>query len=395
MLCQSSASSPRGKNPEVADILRKFSKYFSDPQKNKVANNIKGCRTEALGGHKIQCNHCDHVEFSYNSCRDRHCPKCQSLAKEKWIEARHDELLPVQYFHIVFTIPSDLNPIFLTNKKICYDLFFKAMSQTLSEVAESRLKAKIGFTAILHTWGQTLTDHPHIHVVVPGGGLSLDGESWVHAKKDYFLPVQILSKVFRGKLLSFLEKSFADLKFTSETKRYESFDAFKSLLIQSTKHEWVVYAKPSFLGPEQVIKYLGHYTHRIAISNNRIKAIDGDDVIFEYRDRADNNKVKEMRLSGIEFANRFLSHVLPKKFVRIRHYGLFGKRNKRKNLARCRLLLKARKVDRIKDDSWQATLKRLTGIDPDVCQRCKTGPVIRTKINPSGRLSEYKWKNSA
>jgi hypothetical protein len=232
-------------------------------------------------------------------------------------------------------------------------------------------------------------------VVVPGGGLSLDGERWVQAKKDYFLPVQILSKVFRGKLLSFLEKSFNELKFISETKRYESFDAFKSLLIRSAKNEWVVYAKPSFLGPEHVIKYLGHYTHRIAISNNRIKAIDGDDVIFEYRDRADRNKVKEMRLTGVQFVSRFLSHILPKKFVRIRHYGLFGKRNKKKNLIQCRLLLKARKIDRIKDDSWQATLKRLTGIDPDVCQRCKCGPVIRTKLNPIRGLSEFKWKNSA
>lgn len=392
MLCEKLNLPLRGEKPEVADILHKFFKHSADTQKLKVAHRIMSCRTEVLGGHKNECNHCDHMDFSYNSCRDRHCPKCQYGKKIKWIKKRYEELLPVQYFHVVFTIPSDLNPIFLTNKRICYGLLFKAMSETLLEVAESKLKAKIGFTSILHTWGQTLTDHPHIHAVVPGGGLSLDGERWIKSKKDFFLPVRVLSTVFRGKLLNFLESSHKNLKFTAETKRHESFCGFKSLLIDAAKKDWVVYSKPSFLGPEQVIKYLGHYTHRIAISNNRIKAIDGNDVVFEYRDRADNSKVKEMRLSGNEFLNRFLNHTLPNKFVRIRHYGLLGKKNKKKNLTLCRNLLKARKIEHAKDELSPARLKSLADIDPEVCPECKAGRLIKIKINPGGPLR--KWKNS-
>ncbi len=377
---------------EVADILAAARKQLkTGPQEWKVTHRIIACRTAALGGHKLQCDTCKQEELSYNSCRDRHCPKCQYLAKINWISDRRQELLPVQYFHLVFTIPSELNPLFLRNKKICYDLLFKAMSDTLKQVAATRLKANIGFTAVLHTWGQTLVDHPHIHAIVPGGGLSFNDTKWISCKQGYFLPQKVLATVFRAKLIEAIQINYKKLIFIGAIEKYSSQKAFKSLLVEVASKDWIVYCKAPFGGPEQVIKYLGNYTHRIAISNNRIKSFDGENVSFEYRDRANEDKLKTMTLTVMEFARRFLLHVLPNRFVRIRHYGFLGKKNKAKKLKTCRKLLNARVVEAIKEETWQDLIKKLTGQDPNICKHCKKGLLLKVAtLTPLGRLSKIR-----
>jgi hypothetical protein len=293
------------------------------------------------------------------------------------------ELLPVQYFHVVFTIPRELNPIALCNKKIVYNILFKAMSETLLEVAGRRFGAQLGFTAVLHTWGQNLMDHPHIHAIVPGGGLSASRDKWISCKRNYLLALKILSPVFRGKFLNYLEESFDKLCFPGSTQKYKDKKIFKSLLIDAASKKWVVYAKEPFAGPKQVIDYLGNYTHRIAISNRRIIKVENERVTFKYRDRADGNKNKTMILTVQEFMRRFLLHVLPDKFVRIRHFGFLGNRFKKENIAKARSLLNAKKIEKIKDDSWQESLLRLTGHDVTVCSHCKVGKMVTIKILPS------------
>ncbi len=306
---------------ELSDIFRQFRPWLKPLAKNeaKVVADISNCRTSVLGGHHLKCNKCEHQEYSYNSCRNRHCPKCQFLTQAKWVDARKSELLPVEYFHMVFTIPHELNPIIWPNKKICFDILFRSMSETIKEVGERRLKARLGFTAVLHTWSQTLNKHAHIHAIVPGGGISLDGKTWIRAKPGYFLPIKVLSKVFRGKYLSYLEEYFGKLKFES-TSELPSRLEFKKVLKAASNHEWVVYAKAPFAGPERVLEYLGNYTHRIAISNYRIVGIENGSVTFKYKDRSDGNQSKILKLPADEFIQRFLSHVLPNKFVRIRHF---------------------------------------------------------------------------
>lgn len=373
MGCKNTASKSQSP-PDIAQVFRKFYSYHGkDATAIKVANDIMNCRTEVLGGHLLECDSCGESHYCFNSCRNRHCPQCQFLAKAKWVEARLEELLPVQYFHVVFTIASELNGIFLLNKKICYNLLFKAVSETLKEVATKRLNAEIGFSAILHNWGQQLLDHPHIHVVVPGGGFSITEDKWISCRKDYFLPIKVLSTVFRGKLLSMLEK---------EKLEIPEGESLKSILTRASKHDWVVYAKAPFNGPESVISYLGQYTHKVAISNNRIKEIKDDSVVFSYRDRADNNEIKLLELDGKEFVRRFLLHTLPSKFCRIRHYGFLSRRAKKKKLQKARELLKAKLIEKIKDETWKELLKRLTGIDIDLCPKCKIGKMIKTKTIP-------------
>jgi hypothetical protein len=326
------------------------------------------CRTSVLGGHNLKCDSCDHQEFSYNSCRNRHCPKCQFLAQAKWVDDRKKELLPVEYFHMVFTIPHELNPIVFANKKVCFDILFRSVSETIKEVAERRLKAQVGFTAVLHTWSQTLNEHAHLHVVIPGGGLSRDGK-WIMAKRGFFLPVKVLAKVFRGKFLSYLEAAQHKIDLPSDT--------FKCHLIESTKHDWIVYAKAPFAGPESVLGYLGNYTHRIAISNHRIEAIENGSVTFRFKDRRDENKPKLLTLPGDEFIRRFLSHVLPAKFVRLRHYGFLSSRNKQKNIESAKKALgRESRIEVIQDEDYKSLLKRLTGIDVNVCPCCKTGSLV-------------------
>ena len=362
---------------EVSDIFRRF-RYLLEPlasNQAKVVSDIMNCRTSVLGGHRLQCGNgdCDYEEFSFNSCRNRHCPKCQFLAQSRWIEARMAELLPVEYFHVVFTLPHELNAVLWCNKRIGFNILFKAISETLKEVAERRLQAEIGFTSILHTWGQTMTDHAHIHAIVPGGGISRDGKKWISSPLGYFLPLKVLAKVFRGKFLDFFEKSYPELIFPGKTVKYKNQNSFKSLLVLAAKKDWVVYAKAPFLGPKQVIKYLGQYTHRIAISNHRIESIDGEYITFHYRDRANGNQKKIMRLHAKEFMRRFLQHVLPRKFVRIRHFGLLGSRDKQKKIEHARQLLGARRMEIVQDQDFKQMLQRLTGTDITKCPKCKTG----------------------
>lgn len=345
----------------------------------KVVSDIMNCRTSVLGGHRLKCDSCDHEEYSYNSCRNRHCPKCQFLAQAKWVDARKAELLPTEYFHMVFTVPHELNPVIFANKKIGFDILFKAMSETLKEVAERRLKARIGFTAVLHTWSQTLNEHAHIHAIVPGGGLSLDGQKWISARRGYFLPIKVLSKVFRGKYLSFLEEAYPKLKF--DTSHFIDASHFKTILKAASCKEWVVYAKAPFLGPAQVLEYLGNYTHRIAISNYRIESIDGGKVTFRYKDRTDANKAKMLSLPVREFVRRFLSHVLPNKFVRIRHFGFLGSRLKQQNIQKARDCLNVKsKIEVIKDGDYKQLLLRLIGIDVTACACCKRGRMIEVAV---------------
>ncbi len=333
-------------NIEVADIFREYSHLLTGISKEqwKVVNAIVNCRTEALGGHLSECNKCDYKDQSYNSCRNRHCPKCQFSKKEKWVQKRIEELIPVDYFHAVFTLPHELNPLILQNKRVCYELLFRAVSETLKEVAENPkyLGAKIGFFSILHTWGQSLVEHPHIHVVIPSGGINEEKKTWVKIKKKFLLPIKVLSLVFRGKYLSFLEKEYqnGNLEFHGRCEDLQHEKTFKWLLISTTKKKWVVYIKKSFAGPKQVLNYLGNYTHRIAISNYRVKKLENGKVHFIIRDYADNNKKKVMVLDVVEFMRRFLLHVLPRGFVRIRHYGILGSRFKKVNIELARSFLK-------------------------------------------------------
>jgi hypothetical protein len=346
---------------------------------------IETCRTAELGGHVDECDHCGAKVISYNSCRNRHCPKCQFLKKEQWIEAREQDLLPISYFHVVFTIPEELNPLVLRNQEIIYALLFKAVSETLTELSEGpkHLGAEIGFISILHTWGQNLMNHPHIHCIVTGGGLSPDGQTWKSCKNNFFLPVRVMSKIFRGKLLDYLKKSRAqdELVYPGSISPLVQHAAFDALISDLYKKQWVVYCKPPFDGTKGVLEYLGRYTHRIAVSNHRLVKMDDDRVSFRWRDYSDNNKSKIMTVAADEFIRRFLLHVLPDGFVKIRHYGLLGNRCRRKKLSRCRVLLSCTDHQaEPKAETWQEALLRFTGIDIARCPVCKEGKMQTREI---------------
>jgi len=303
----------------------------------KVMQAITHCRTAAMGGHLDACDTCDFTRISYNSCRNRHCPKCQTVNKERWIEARKADLLNVPYFHVVFTLPDLVNPIAYHNPHVVYDLLFKAAAETLTELAADKkyLGAQIGFTSILHTWGQNLMHHPHLHIVVPGGGLGAQGK-WVPSRKKFFIPVKVLSRKFRGKFLAYLKH--AQLQFFGTTADLQHPASFQRLLTSLYQKEWVVYCKPPFKNAGCVVEYLGRYTHRVAISNSRIVKLEDDHVTFKWRDYKDNNKPKEMTVTADEFIRRFLIHVLPSGFTRIRHYGFLSPRNKATRLQLCKKL---------------------------------------------------------
>ena len=347
------------------------------------------CRTSALGGHVDACDRCGHVRISYNSCRDRHCPKCQCLKKAEWLEARRERLLPVPYFHVVFTLPPDLRPLALRNKRVVFDLLFAAASQTLQALAADpkHLGAQLGFTAILHTWGQNLQFHPHLHCVVTGGGLSADGGRWVPCRPGFFLPVRVLRKLFRGKFLHGLKRAYdedgLDLKGT--TAELADPQRWRALLQQLYRRDWVVYAKPPFGGPEHVYRYLGRYTHRVAIANHRLLSLEDGAVRFQVKDRADGGKRKVMTLSAVEFLRRFLLHVLPRGFVRIRHFGLLAGRNVHTKLARAQDLLNAKVPELVEAPPsvsespipWWERLLALTGVDVFLCPRCAVGRMLR------------------
>ena len=335
---------------EVADILRAQGQSFLDRyrssldfQQLKALRAIQRCRTAALGGHRDACQSCGYQAISYNSCRNRHCPKCQAQARERWITARQRDLLDTSYFHVVFTVPHELNGLALENPRLFYDLLFTATAQTLLEIASDakHLGAEIGVIAILHTWGQNLLLHPHIHCVIPAGGLSLDHRRWVRPRYAFFLPVKVLSRVFRGKFLAGLKRLHRrkKLQCAGPAGALADQQQFAKLLRHLHRHDWVVYAKPAFGGPLQVLRYLGRYTHRVAISNHRLLAFEQERVTFRWKDYAHGGKQSQMTLRGTEFLRRFFLHVLPRSFVRIRHFGFLANRFRASRLALCRQLL--------------------------------------------------------
>src|SRR6266581_2633789 len=332
---------------EVADIIRAAGDAFIERNRHwlgwkhvKVLRAIARCRTAALGGHLDECTRCGHrALISYNSCRDRHCPKCQTAARERWIAGRQRELLPTRYAHVVFTLPRRLAPLALQNKKLLYDLLFRTSAETLLEVARNplRLGAEIGFFSVLHTWNQKLELYPHLHCVVPAGGLSLDHTHWVRSRKNYFLPKQVLREVFRGKFVDALEQAFRDgqLHFQGDLTLLAQPKTFAAWLRPLYRQDWVVYLKRPFGGPEYVLQYLGRYTHRVAISNHRLVSLTDGQVTFRWRDSADHNQQKLLPLSVDEFLRRFLLHVLPQGFVRIRNFGFLANRKRATLLPLC------------------------------------------------------------
>jgi hypothetical protein len=373
---------------EVADIFKKYaeayrSKYKLPLQHLKVISAIEDCRTAKLGGHIEVCDKCSHIKISYNSCRNRHCPKCQSLSKERWLDARMKDLMPIQYFHVVFTIPIELNALTLQNKKLLYSILFRASSETLIELSRDykHLGAEIGFISLLHTWGQNLMDHPHVHCIVTGGGLSLDSSKWISCRKDFFIHVKVLSRVFRGKFLDYLKKSYYSnkLNFSGQISTLGSRQEFKILIDELYKTEWVVYSKAPFKSPEHVLEYLGNYTHKVAISNSRITDLKDDKVTFKWRDYKDNNKPKLMTLDVFEFIRRFLFHVLPNGFVKIRHYGILSNRNRKTKLENCKKLLGVSTQNKLNSkakETWQELLLRISQVDARICPCCRKGHMV-------------------
>ena len=387
---------------EVADIFRVHGKGYRESLRgemplrhHRAMNAIEICRTSVLGGHKDECDTCGAIKISYNSCRNRHCPKCQCLDKERWLESRKHEVLPVNYFHVVFTKPSELSPLTLRNQAVSYKILYKASSETIKELSAdiNHLGALPGYIGVLHTWSQTLIHHPHIHYIVTGGGVSLDGKRWISCRNDFFIHVKVLSRVFRGKYLYYLKKAYEEgkLVFPGLIKDLEIEEAFKSFCSELYQKEWVVYCKPPFKRSEDVIDYLGRYTHRVAITNNRIVKAEDDKVIFKYRDRQDNDKVKSMVLDASEFIRRFMCHILPDGFMKIRHFGIYSNRHKSGKLKKCRELLGVKCDSSLKEEkkeSWEDLLFRVTGIDPGLCPHCKKGRMIqKQKIHPSNARS--------
>jgi hypothetical protein len=384
---------------ELAGILRQYGEAYRKthqlplPQL-RVMRAIEVCRTAALGGHVEECGQCDYTRISYNSCRNRHCPKCQNGERAKWLEARKSELLPVEYFHVVFTIPEELARIAFYNREAVYGILFGAASATLLTIARDpkHFGAEIGFFAILHTWGQTLQHHPHVHCVVPGGGLSRDYERWVGCKPGFFLPVRVLSCLFRRLLIEALEQAFqnGELQFCGEIEALSDCAAFAQYLAPLRQKEWVVYAKPPFGGPHQALEYLGRYTHRTAISNERILAINNGEVTFQwkdYRDHKHKQKSRTMTLDADEFVRRFLIHTLPPGFQRIRYFGFLANRHRKDKLQRCRELLATPLIELLPEPvACRILLAALTIGFPTRCPKCKTGIMIRL-----GAIPNYLW----
>jgi hypothetical protein len=369
---------------EVADIFRQYGADFRQrypllPEQRRVMRAIEVCRTSVLGGHLEQCDSCSYQRIAYNSCRNRHCPKCQSLAQARWVNARLADLLPVPYFHVVFTLPEQLAMVALQNKRVVYNLLFAATAKTLSTIAADpkHLGAELGFLAVLHTWSQTLRHHPHLHCVVPGGGLSLDGTRWVSCRPHFFLPVKVLARLFRRLFLQALEQAFnrQQLSFHGSLTYLEQPETFMRLLRSLRAREWCVYAKPPFAGPAQVLAYLGRYTHRVAISNHRLRAANNGTVSFSWKDYARGNYAALMTLSSDEFMRRFLLHVLPRGFQRLRQFGLLANRHRQHKLQSCRQLLGVAATPIVAalpaDD--QTLFQSLTGNSLRHCPTCQTG----------------------
>ena len=387
--------------PEVADVFRTYEKEFFakwghvlSPEQRKAFEAIRDCRTATLGGHVEyveQCDTCGHLAISYNSCRNRHCPKCQAMARARWLAARETELLPVPYFHVVFTLPQQIGVLALQNAREIYNILFHAASETLLKIAADpkRLGAAIGFLAVLHTWGQSLHLHPHLHCMVPGGGLSADGERWVGCRKQsFFLPVKVLGARFRNVFLCCLKEAFAGgkLRFHGDMAGLANPAAFEALCRSAENIKWVVHAKAPFGGPAQVLKYLARYTHRVAISNGRLVAMVDGKVTFLWKDYADSSKTKAMTLDAVEFIRRFLLHILPSGFVRIRQYGFLANRARAEKLALCRELL-GEQATRITAATPEQPREETAEPIRKPCPVCKVGHMIPIGIVPAGWLA--------
>lgn len=391
-------SSPPPGRPglEVADIFRGEADLFGksygpslSTQQKRVFSAIQACRTAVLGGHVRTCDHCAHREISYNSCRNRHCPKCQALARAEWLKQREAELLPIPYFHVVFTLPAEVARLALQNKRLLYGMLFEAASQTLRQVAANprHLGAdEIGLLAVLHTWGQNLMHHPHLHCVVSGGGLSQGGTRWIASNQHYFLPVKVLSRVFRNKYRALLQKAFerGELAFFGELQPLTDARAFQDYLDAATTREWVVYAKRPFREATCVLKYLARYTHRVAISNNRLLGYRDGTVTFRYKDYAHASEQRTMTVTATEFIRRFLLHVLPDGFMRIRHYGYLANRHRQEKLATCRRLLGCAAPTAVSPESEQPqheSCEQGDTVEATIrCPACQTGRMRMTDI---------------
>jgi Putative transposase/Transposase zinc-binding domain len=376
---------------EVADVFHRYGDTYRQEHagslstaQRRVMSAIELCRTAALGGHVEQCDSCHHQRVFYNSCRDRHCPKCQSLARAEWIEDRLSEILDCQYFHLVFTIPEEIAAIAYQNKEVVYGILFRSAAEALRTIAADpqHLGAEIGFFSVLHTWGQNLLHHPHLHTVVAGGGLSPDGTRWIACRPGFFLPVRVLSRLFRRLFLEDLQKAFdsGKLQFFSSLQPLENRLAFARHLTPVRSKEWVVYSKRPFAGPQQVLDYVGRYTHRVAISNNRLVHIKDGHVSFRWKDYRDDQP-KSMTLSADEFIRRFLLHVLPDGFQRIRYYGFLANRFRQEKLARCRQLLGMALEDQTPcepepSEDYRDCYERLTGASLRVCPICHQGRMV-------------------
>jgi hypothetical protein len=371
-LAGSLAAGEKKTHPELADVFRRYGERFEKTHRvsvaeHKVIRAVKVCRTQELGGHLYRCDACDFERPVYNSCRNRHCPKCQALAKARWLEKHTAELLPVGYFHLVFTVPHEFNRLILAHKKICLSLLFKAVSETLIEFGKTRLGGTLGIIAVLHTWDQMLKDHFYLHCLVPGGALSLDQSRWIATRDDFLFPVKALSRVFRGKFLDLL----------GQARRRGKINPLYSDTRAPHQKKWVVYAKKPFGSPQTVLDYLGRYTHRVALSNDRILDIDQDQVTLSYRDRKDGDRKKTLPLDAQEFIRRFLLHVLPDGFMRIRHFGFLANRSKKQALARCRTLLDCESAEPpLTTLSAKDLLLKLTGVDLLRCPCCHQGTLI-------------------
>ncbi len=372
---------------EVADIFRLYGEDYRKNhnitfEQSKVMRQISICRTTTLGGHIQRCTECGYEQNAYNSCRNRHCPKCQTMTKEKWLSDRKAELLPCGYFHLVFTLPHDLNQIILYNKRILLNILFQAVNETLQTFARDpqwRLEGQPGFIAVLHTWSQTIMDHFHLHCLIPAGVLSFDKKRWIPARKKFLFKTKSLAKAFRKlyiqKFLTAYEKN--QLISPGNTAWSDSDESLVRLINDLKNKQWIVYAKRPFAGPEQVLEYLGRYTHRVAISNHRILAVSDAMVTFSYKDRKDNNNTKPMTLKAREFIRRFLLHVLPQRFVKIRYFGFMFHRDKQSNIELIRKLVNAVTVFTEKlNETVQQIMLRLTGVDISICPKCGNGHMI-------------------
>jgi hypothetical protein len=380
---------------EVADVFREYGQAYleafgdaTSAEQRRVLRDLVRCRTAALGGHVEECDHCGYRLIAYNSCRNRHCPKCQAAARARWMEEREKELLPVEYFHVVFTLPDEIGSLAVQNGRVIYNLLFRGAAESLLEIAADpkHLGANIGFMAVLHTWGQNLHLHPHVHCVVPGGGISWDGTRWISCRPGFFLPVRVLRRLFRGRYLALLRTAFRQglLKFHGQQHMLADPEAFAALVDGVQRKEWVVYAKPPFGGPQQVLKYLARYTHRVAISNQRLLKIEDGKVHFHWKDYARENVKKIMALDAVEFIRRFLLHVVPSGFVRIRHFGFLANRHRKEKLQLCRSLLgvTAGAADPASDPSATEGIEAADPASQHCCPECKRGHMVVIEAIP-------------